>query len=67
MEDTKEEVTYTDANGEEVNQSDIEAYLEAVRETGAINMCGAAPYIVDNFDLSKKDSRAALTKWMFNK
>jgi hypothetical protein len=63
MEDVVE-VTYTNVNGEEVNQSDINAYLEAVRESGKINMFGAAPHVKDNFDLNKNDARDAVKTWM---
>ena len=63
MEDVAE-VVYTDVDGEEVNQSDINAYLDAVRESGKINMFGVAPHVKDNFDLTKSDARDAVKKWM---
>ena len=39
-------------------------YLDFLRETGAANMFGAAPFVADEFDLDKRDARKFLTKWM---
>ena len=39
-------------------------YLDALRESGATNMFGAAPYLQEAFDLSKKDARSVLGTWM---
>ena len=58
------EVVYTDVDGEEVTQSDINTYLDAVRDSGKINMFAAAPHVKDNFDLTKSDARNAVKKWM---
>lgn len=57
---------YTNKKGEEVSQEDISSFLDAVRESGKINMFGAVPYVEDSFDLSKKDARAATVYWMEN-
>jgi hypothetical protein len=40
------------------------AYLNALRESGAINMYGAAPYLQDAFNLSRAEARDILLKWM---
>ena len=40
------------------------AYLDELRESGITNMCGARPYLVDEFGLSKKEAGSILTEWM---
>jgi len=39
-------------------------FLDELRESGITNMFGAAPYIQDAFNLSKKEARDILTDWM---
>lgn len=39
-------------------------YLEALRTTGVTNMFGAAPYLMEMFDLSQKESKRVLMEWM---
>jgi hypothetical protein len=39
-------------------------YLDGIRESGQVNMFGAAQYIAEAFGLSKKDSRTVLMFWM---
>lgn len=39
-------------------------YLDMVRETGAVNMFGAAPWLVNAFGLSKPGSHDVLAYWM---
>jgi hypothetical protein len=39
-------------------------FLDELRESGEINMFGAAPYLSDIFDLSSQDARKVLTYWM---
>jgi hypothetical protein len=40
------------------------AYLNALRESGEINMFGAAPYLAGAFSLSNSQARDILLKWM---
>jgi hypothetical protein len=41
------------------------SYLNAVRESGLINMFGAAPYLVSEFpELDKRQARGVLQYWM---
>ena len=40
------------------------AYLNALRESGAINMFGAAPYLQEAFSLSRAEARDIVLKWM---
>ena len=39
-------------------------FLDELRESGEINMFGAAPYLSDAFDLSEQEARKVLTYWM---
>lgn len=40
-------------------------FLDDLRESGATNMFGAAPYIMDFFpELSKREAREYLKEWM---
>ena len=39
-------------------------YLDVLRETGVTNMFGAAPYLEQAFDLSRKEARKVLSEWM---
>ena len=41
-------------------------YLEDLRQSGVTNMFGAAPYLQEEFDLSKKEAREILVNWMTN-
>lgn len=39
-------------------------YLDNLRESGATNMFGAAPFLMDQFALSSHSARAVLSYWM---
>jgi len=39
-------------------------YLDELRESGATNMFGAAPYVVREFGLSKREARDVLLAWI---
>lgn len=39
-------------------------YLDWLRESGLTNMWGASSYLVDAFDLDKKEAKAILLEWM---
>ena len=41
-------------------------YLEDLRQSGVTNMFGAAPYLQEEFDLSRKEAREILANWMTN-
>lgn len=41
-------------------------YLNGLRESGAVNMFGARPYLAKQFELDKRESMTVLTKWMEN-
>jgi hypothetical protein len=39
-------------------------FLNRLRESGATNMFGAAPYLEDEFGLERRDARFVLAEWM---
>ena len=47
-----------------VSKEDISDFLFALRDTGAINMFGATPYLMDQFGMTKYEARNALIDWM---
>ena len=42
----------------------IYAYLNALRDSGRINMLGATPYLEDRFGLTRREAKAALLHWI---
>ena len=40
------------------------SFLDVLRETGVTNMFGAAPYIVDQFGVTRTEAREILLAWM---
>lgn len=42
-------------------------YLEALRDTGAVNMFGAGPYLAEAFGLTPAEARKSLADWMANR
>jgi hypothetical protein len=45
-------------------QEQVNVFLDDLRESGAINMFGAAPYVADAFGVSKYEARDLVIKWM---
>ena len=41
-------------------------YLNGLRDSGATNMFGATPYLMEKYDLSRSVARSTLLKWMEN-
>ena len=39
-------------------------YLDALRESGVVNMFGAGAYLENQFGLSKSEARTILIAWM---
>ena len=39
-------------------------YLEELRKSGAVNMYGATPYLMETFDLTRQEARDVLVEWM---
>ena len=47
-----------------MNREEMFVYLDNIRETGKINMFGAAPYLQDAFGLSRYEAKDILLEWM---
>ena len=47
-----------------MNKEEYFVYLDNIRESGAINMFGAAPYLQDAFGLSRYEAKDILLEWM---
>lgn len=47
-----------------INKEEVFEYLDGLRITGSTNMFGAGPYIVDAFNISKKEAKSLLIEWM---
>ena len=45
-------------------QEEVNDYLDALRDSGATNMFGAAPYIVEEFGVSRTEAKTLLLNWM---
>ena len=45
-------------------QDQVNEFLDELRESGATNMFGAAPYIAEAFEIDKRQARAMLSEWM---
>ena len=45
-------------------QEQVNDYLDALRESGATNMFGAVPYVIEEFGVSKYDARDLVKNWM---
>ena len=41
-------------------------FLENLRRSGVTNMFGAAPYLMDEFDLDYNEAKKILVDWMKN-
>ena len=39
-------------------------YLDALRDSGVVNMFGAGAYLQDQFGLSRSEARTILVAWM---
>ena len=39
-------------------------YLAELRDSGVVNMFGAAPYLQERFGLDRAEARDVLVKWM---
>lgn len=49
---------------DEYNEAEIFAYLEELRESGETNMFGAAPYLENEFGMTRNESKTWLRRWM---
>jgi hypothetical protein len=47
-----------------MNKEEYFDYLDGIRDSGIVNMFGAAPYLQDAFGLSRYDAKDILLEWM---
>ena len=45
-------------------ENEVFLYLDELRQSGETNMFGAAPYLVERFEMSKEEARDMLSLWM---
>lgn len=45
-------------------QDTVNVFLDELRESGDLNMFGAAPYVSDAFGVSKYEARDLVKNWM---
>jgi hypothetical protein len=45
-------------------QEQANLFLDDLRDSGATNMFGAAPYLVEEFDVSRTEAKNLLLTWM---
>ena len=45
-------------------QEQVNYFLDDLRESGATNMFGAAPYIVEEFGVTRQEAKDLLLNWM---
>lgn len=48
----------------ENHEADYMEFLDALRESGRTNMYGAAPFLEDEFGVTRRQARAILGHWM---
>lgn len=48
------------------SEKEVMEYLNFLRESGATNMFGATPYVIEEFGLEKSEARRILSLWMKN-
>lgn len=41
-------------------------FLEMLRKSGVVNMFGAVPYLMENYDLDRNQANEILMNWMSN-
>jgi hypothetical protein len=54
----------TPSTTQDVDQETINNYLDDLRDSGVVNMFGAAPYLERKFDLSAEEAQSKLASWM---
>lgn len=47
-----------------MNKEMVFKFLDNLRESGAINMFGAGPYVQDAFGLDRREARDLVLEWM---
>jgi hypothetical protein len=47
-------------------QREVNAYLNAIRESGSINMMAAGPYVQAEFGVNRYEAKELVLNWMKN-
>ena len=45
-------------------QEEVDLFLDELRETGAVNMFGAAPYVAAAFGVTRWEARSLVVNWI---
>ena len=45
-------------------QEQVNYFLDELRESGVTNMFGAAPYIIEEFGVTRQEAKDLLLNWM---
>ncbi len=53
-----------DENENAPSEEEVFEFLDRLRESGATNMMGAGPYVEERFDISRREARPFVIKWM---
>jgi hypothetical protein len=48
------------------SEKEVMEFLNILRDSGATNMFGATPYVIEEFGLDKSEARRILSLWMKN-
>jgi hypothetical protein len=48
----------------EEDKQEMFQFLDELRESGEVNMFGAAPYLQEAFLIDRREARKVLTEWM---
>ena len=48
------------------SEKEVMEFLNILRDSGATNMFGATPYVIEEFGLDKSEARRILSLWMSN-
>ena len=65
-EKTTEKLTQVGVRKTTEQEREVLEYLNTLRESGATNMFGATPYIIEEFQIGSIESRRLLSLWMNN-
>jgi len=49
---------------EQIDKEEVFAFLDIIRETGLMNMMGAATNIQEEFEVTRREARELLLEWM---
>lgn len=47
-----------------IDREEVFAYLDMLRESGAVNMFGAGSYVQEEFNCDRQEARQLVLEWM---